>query len=175
VAPVGDTVTDAGAVDTDTTKAPSGTIGTSAPDSNASNASSGSATLTVGDQSWTFDNYYCLSGPDNTGNAAVSFSSGAFGEFDGGQIQLDASVVDLDEQGRFEGDGVVQSVSINDVEDFENPSVSLNAESGAFGTAEFVIQINGDTVTVTANFDDYTTDAEIETIPGTLEATCGTG
>lgn len=143
-------------------------------DAAAAPPGAGSATLTVGDQTWTFDNYYCRTGPENTGNARTSFSSGAFGENEDGRIQLDASIQDTDEQGRMEGEGTIQSVTLNDIEDFENPSVSLAAESGFIGGPEFVIQVDGDQVTAEAFFDDGTTD-EIEAIPGTLEATCGAG
>ncbi len=54
----------------------------------------GSATLTIGDQTWTFDNYYCAFGPEETGNERVSFSSGAFGTAEGVRTQLDASIQD---------------------------------------------------------------------------------
>ena len=134
----------------------------------------GSATLTVGDQTWTFDNYYCRTGPENTGNARTSFSSGAFGMHEGVRTQLDASIQDKDQQGRMEGDGTIQSVTFNDIEDFENPSVDLAAESGFVGGPEFVVQVDGDKVTVSASFDDGTTE-EREAIPGTLEAMCGAG
>jgi hypothetical protein len=132
----------------------------------------GSATLTVGDQTWTFDNYYCAFGPEQTQNDRVSFSSGAFGTHEGVRTQLDASIQDTDKQGRYEGEGTIQSVTLNDIEDFENPSVALGAESGFLGSPDFVILVDGDKVMVEASFDDNTTD-EIESIPGTLEATCG--
>ena len=137
-------------------------------------AGAGSATLTVGDQTWTFDNYYCRLGPENTGNDRVSLSSGALGTHEGVRTPLDASIQDKDEQGRMEGDGTIQSITLNDVEDFENPNVALAAESGFVGGPEFVVQVDGDTATVSASFDDGTTD-EIEAIPGTLEAMCGAG
>ena len=134
----------------------------------------GSATLTVGDETWTFDNYYCRQGPEETGNERVSFSSGAFGTYEGKRTQLDASIQDTDKQGRYEGEGTIQSVTFNDIEDFENPSVDLAAESGFLGAPEFVIEITGDKLRIEASFDDRTTD-EIESIPGTLEALCGAG
>jgi hypothetical protein len=131
----------------------------------------GSATLTVGDQIYTFDNYDCASG-EGTGNDDVPFSSGAFGEVEGVRVQLDASVYDPSGEGNMEGDGVVNAVTLNDVEDFANPSVSWSAESGFIGGAEFAIQYDGSTVFVESTFDDGRTD-EIEQVPGTLEATCG--
>ncbi len=132
----------------------------------------GSATLIIGDQTWTFDNYYCAFGPEETGNERVSFSSGSIGSPDGVRLQLDASIQDVDKQGRYEGEGTIQSVTLNDIEDFENPSVDFGAVEGIVGASSFVIQVDGNTVTVEASFDDGTTD-ERESIPGTLEATCG--
>ena len=137
-----------------------------------STAGPGSATLTVGDVTYEFDNYYCLAGPDNTGNDRVSLSSGAMGRIDEVRVQLDASIQDPDEEGRMEGEGTIQSVSLNDIEDFENPSVALEAVTGFLGEPDWTIEYDGSTVTVEAEFDDTTTD-EIETIPGTLQATCG--
>ncbi|MEZ5175603.1 MAG: hypothetical protein R2823_05295 [Acidimicrobiia bacterium] len=46
----------------------------------------GIATLTVGDETYEFDNCYCIAGPDNTGNAWVPFSSGAMGTVDGVRV-----------------------------------------------------------------------------------------
>jgi hypothetical protein len=132
----------------------------------------GEATLTIGDVVYTFDNYYCASGASETLNDDVPFSSGAFGEVEGVRVQLDASVYDPSGEGRMEGDGVVHSVTLDDIEDFENPSVSWHAESGFLGAAEFTIQYDGSTVFVEAMFNDDTTD-EGEAVSGTLEATCG--
>lgn len=141
-------------------------------DGSQGSGESGSATLTIGDQVYTFDNYYCLQGGENTGNDNVPFSSGAFGEVEGVRVQLDASLYDPDAQDRMEGDGVIHTVSLNDVEDFENPSVAWRAESGFLGMGDWVIQYDGETVFAEAMFDDDRTD-EIEEIPGTLEAVCG--
>ena len=137
-----------------------------------STAGPGSATLTVGDVTYEFDNYYCLAGPDNTGNDRVSLSSGSMGRIDEVRVQLDASIQDPDEEGRMEGEGTIQSISLNDIEDFENPSVALEAVTGFVGGPEWTITYDGSTVTAEALFDDTTTD-EIEEIPGTLQATCG--
>jgi len=96
----------------------------------------GSATLTVGDQTWEFDNYYCVRGIENTGNSRVSFSSGAFGEFNGVNTQLDATILDMDELSSMEGDGTIHSVTIEDIDNVENPIVSLSAQSGFFGSRD---------------------------------------
>lgn len=163
---------DGGTAETTTTAAsPGASATTTTAASGSAGTGSGSATLTVGDQVFTFDNYYCFSGED-TGNDRVSFSSGATGDFEGTRVQLDASIQDPDEQGRVEGEGTIQSVTVNDIEDFENPAVGLEAVSGFIGAPAFTISVEGGRVTAEALFDDTTTD-EIEEIPGTLEATCG--
>jgi hypothetical protein len=132
----------------------------------------GSATLTIGNTTWEFDNYYCVRGIDNTGNSRVSFSSGAIGEYEGANTQLDATILDMDELDSVDGDGTIHSVTIEDVDDLENPVVSLSAQSGFYGTPSFEILYSGNTVTVSTTFDDDTTDT-LEEIPGTLTATCG--
>lgn len=155
-----------------TTQADAATGTTTAP-SGGGGGGAGSAVLTVGDQSWEFDNFYCFDGPENTGNSRVSFSSGSFGEQDGNRTQLDASIQDTDEQGRHEGEGTIQSVSLNDVDDFENPVVSLDATTGFVGAPDWLIVYDGSTVTAEALFDDGTTENVLEETPGTLEGVCG--
>lgn len=130
----------------------------------------GEATLTIVDQVYTFDNYYCFRGVENTQNDSVPFSSGAFGEVDGNRAQLDATVHDPSEEDRMEGDGVSGSVSLNDVDDFENPVVSWTG-GGALSDST-VFEFDGRTVFVETTFDDGLTDG-LDEIPGTLEATCG--
>lgn len=131
----------------------------------------GSATLTVGEVAYEFDNYYCLSG-DDTGNNRVSFSSGAMGEVDGVRVQLDASIQDPSEQGMVEGAGTLHTVSLSDTENFADPSVAWAAQSGLIGEPAWLVVPDGSTVTAEATFDDASTD-EIEEVPGTLEASCG--
>jgi hypothetical protein len=134
-------------------------------------AGGGQATLTVGDQSWTFEGVYCAFGPEQTRNDRVSFSSGAFGEVEGTRVQLDASIQDPQQQGRYEGGGVIHSVTLNDIQDFQNPSIGWEAVSGFGGASEFVFTIDGKSIRVEATFDDSTSD-ELENLPGTLEMTC---
>lgn len=129
----------------------------------------GSATLTIGDQVYTFDNYYCAEGVDETMNDSVPFSSGAFGEVDGNRAQLDASMYDPSEEGRMDGDGVSSSVTLNDVDDFENPVVDWSSPSPMGDPIS--IEFDGTTVFVEGTFDNGLTD-DFEEIPGTLEATC---
>jgi hypothetical protein len=132
----------------------------------------GSATLTIGEQTWTFDSYYCATGARETRNDRVSFSSGATGSPDGVRLQLDASIQDPSEEDRLEGDGVIHSVTLNDIEDFENPTAGWSAVSGIVGESNAFIQVSDGRVTAEAVFDDELTDGVIEEVPGTLEATC---
>lgn len=163
---------DAGSDNGTNTTSQGGDTTTTAPSSGGGFGGGGSATLTVGDQTYEFDNYYCLQGNDNTGNSRVSFSSGAMGEVDSVRVQLDASIQDTNEGNAMEGAGTIQSVSLNDIEDFQNPSVSWDAITGFIGEPGWVIEYDGSSVHVEALFDDGLTD-DIEEIPGTLDATCG--
>lgn len=132
----------------------------------------GGATLTIGDNVYTVDNPYCAFGPEETQNDRVSFSSGGFTEVDGVRAQLDASIQDPSEEGRYTGEGTIHSVTLNDIEDFENPSVAWAAVTGILGGGSFEIQVDGKNVRAEAVFDDERTPDEIEEIPGTLEMTC---
>ena len=134
---------------------------------------SGSATLTIGDETWEFDGVFCAFSPEESRSDRVSFTMSAFGEAENGnRTQLDATIQDPDEEGRYEGEGVIHSVSLNDIDDFENPAVGWSALSGFLGTGEPFIEIDGDTVRAEATFDNELTDLEVEQVPGTLEASC---
>lgn len=172
----GDTVTS-----TTTTSAGAGEDGSSSDSTTTTAGSSGggigaggSATLTVGDQVYEFDSYYCFQGAD-TGNDRVSFSSGAIGEIDGVRVQLDASIQDVDEGGAMDGASSLHSVSLNDIEDFENPIVSWDAVTGFLTSPQWIIEYDGSSVTATITaddgFDDTSTD-DWEQIEGSLTATC---
>lgn len=113
--------------------------------------SGGSATLTVGDQAWTFDGALCAFGEDETGQEGAEFVLSSIG--DGLQFYLSI-------------DSFGHSASINDIENFEDPSVSLTAEdSGEF------IQVEGKSISGEADFVDYTTDS-LDTVAGSFEASC---
>ena len=134
---------------------------------------SGSATLTVDEESWSFEGIFCAFSPEEAGNDRVSFTMSATGETaEGVRTQLDATIQDPDEQGRYEGEGVIHSVSLNDVEDFENPAVAWSALTGLFGEGEWTIQVDGKSVTAEATFDDERTDDQIEEVAGSLVGTC---
>lgn len=119
----------------------------------------GSATLTVGDQTWTFDSVLCAFGEDEIGQEGAVFNLSAIQD----GLQLYASI-----------DSFGHSVTLDDIEDFENPSVALEAGgpiASLTGGEEEFIELDGKNVSAAAAFVDNTTD-EIETTEGTLEATC---
>jgi len=143
-----------------------------AEDGGSAPSGSGSATLTIGAETWTFDDVFCAFSPQESRNDRVSFTLSSFGSSStGARIQLDATIQDTDEQGRYEGDGTIHSVSLNDVDDFENPSVAWSADSGIVA-AGLNIEVDGKSVRAEGAFDDQRTDLELEEVPGTLEATC---
>jgi len=129
--------------------------------------------LTVGDDSWSFDDVFCAFSPEEARNDRVSFTLAAFGETaEGVRIQLDATIQDPDEEGRYKGQGVIFSVSLDDVEDFENPALGWLLLTGFFSEVDPVILVDGKTVTVDTIFDDALTDDVSEEVPGTLRGTC---
>ncbi len=110
----------------------------------------GSATLVVGDQQWTFDSVLCAFGEDQIGQEGAVFNLSSIRD----GLQVYASI-----------DSYGHSVSLNDIEDFENPSVSLDAAGGEF------ITLDGKSITADAEFRDDTSES-FDTIPGTFTATC---
>lgn len=110
----------------------------------------GSATLTVGDQSWTFDSVLCAFGEDEIGQEGAEFVLSSIQD----GLQMYVSI-----------DSFGHSVSLDDIEDFENPSVSLNAFGDGFVT------VDGKAVSADTDFVDGTSDS-FEGTPGSFEATC---
>ncbi len=111
----------------------------------------GSATLVVGDEEWTFESVLCAFGEDMIGQEGAVFNLSSIKD----GTQLYASI-----------DSFGHSLSLNDIEDFENPSVSLDA----FGGGEFIM-LDGKVVSADAEFMDGTSDS-MDTVSGTFEATC---
>lgn len=111
----------------------------------------GSATLVVGDQTWTFDSVLCAFGEEQIGQEGAEFNMSAIQD----GLQLYASI-----------DSFGHTVSLNDIEDFANPSVALEAFPG-----DAEIALDGKNVSATASFVDSTSDS-FDGVEGTLEATC---
>lgn len=116
----------------------------------AAEGGAGSATLTAGGETWTFDAALCGFGPEEIGQEGAEFVLSAIQ--DGLQFY-----VSIDEFGH--------SISINDIEDFENPSVALYTDGSA---GEFIMldgkEVSGET---TMTDEDGTGDIE-----ASFEATC---
>lgn len=110
----------------------------------------GSATFVAGDQRWEFSSVLCAFGPDEIGQDGAEFVLSSIQD----GLQMYVSV-----------DSFGDSISLNDVTDFVNPSVDL----GTFGTAS--ITLEGKNVTATGDFVDGTAE-DFTTIPGTFEASC---
>ena len=110
----------------------------------------GSASLTVAGETYTFDSVLCAFGPDEIGQEGAEFVLSAIQ--DGTQLY-------------FSIDSFGHSVSLDDIEDFENPSVSLSSVGDGF------IQLDGTSASGEASFVDGTTDS-FEELPGSFEATC---
>lgn len=131
----------------------------------------GVAVLTIGEETWTFDGIYCAEGPEAAGNDRISFTLSVLDSIDDTRVQLDATIQDPEEQGRLEGDGVIYSVTLTDVEDFEDPSIAWSAPSPFAQLDVPLISVDGKQVAAEGPFDDERTE-EFEEVPGTLSATC---
>ena len=110
----------------------------------------GSARLVVGDQEWVFDSVLCAFGEEQIGQEGAEFVLSSIQD----GLQVYASI-----------DSFGHSISLDDIEDFENPSVSLSSEGDGF------ISVDGTSVSAAAEFIDFTGD-DLTTTPGTFEATC---
>jgi len=120
----------------------------------------GGATLVVGDEQWTFDRVLCAFGPDEIGQEGAELVVSSLQD----GLQLYVSI-----------DSFGHSVSLDDIEDFENPSVSLgadqfNAELAGLPT-EFIV-VDGTSVTAETQFFDQSDDVAAGGTAGTLTATC---
>lgn len=119
----------------------------------------GSATLVVGDTTWTFDSVLCAFGEEEIGQEGAEFVLSSLQE----GLQLYVSI-----------DSFGHSVSLNDIDDFENPSVALTADgftASLTGGPEEFVEVDGTTVTASASFVDETSES-LDGVEGTLEATC---
>ena len=114
-----------------------------------SSGGGGSATLTVGDMTWTFDSVLCAFGEEETRQEGAEF---VLSSIQNG-MQMYATI-----------DSFGHSVSLDDIQDFENPSVSLSSSEGE-------VILDGKNVTADMEFRDDTTD-DFETVSGHFEGTC---
>lgn len=77
----------------------------------------GSATLTVGGETWSFDRVLCAIGEEETGQEGAEFVLTSIQD----GLQFYVSI-----------DSFGHSVTLDDIEDFENPSVSLSSQGEDF-------------------------------------------
>jgi len=110
----------------------------------------GSATLTVGDQTWTFAPVLCAFGEEIIGQPGAVFNLSSIQD----GMQMYASV-----------DSFGNSISLDDIENFESPSVNLSV----FGDA--VISIDGKNISGEGEFIDGTS-GDFSATAGTFSATC---
>ncbi|PKQ27148.1 MAG: hypothetical protein CVT64_01505 [Actinobacteria bacterium HGW-Actinobacteria-4] len=132
----------------------------------------GTATLTVGELTFEFDNFRCALGHDNTASDAYSFTSDARGATpEGVALQLQANVRDTRGLGRLEGEGVIHEISIQDIDHPNDPIMGLVATSEGFLGSDAVIAIDGDALIGSGAFLDNQITAAVTHL-GTLVATC---
>lgn len=110
----------------------------------------GSATLTAGDQTWSFDRVLCAFGEEETGQEGTEFVLSSIQ--DGLQFY-----VSIDDFGH--------TISLDDIEDFENPSVSLYSD----GSAGDFITLDGRSASGEAAM---VVDDGSDTVEASFEATC---
>lgn len=115
----------------------------------------GSASITVGDETWSFDGVLCAIGEEQTGQEGAEFVLSAIGD----GVQLYISIDDFG-----------HSVSLTDIEDFENPSVALEASTLMGGDQEFIV-LDGKSVHGDADFMDIESES-LDTTAGSFEGTC---
>lgn len=140
----------------------------SADDAPAGNGPTGSGTLTVGGETYQFEVIFCGFGPEETGNPDNLFTLVGRGADD---LELQASTVEVDVIGK------VDSISLyqGDPRSTELNWQSMHGTGGV--TDNEYLEIDGNRVTATAAFADET-DPEgtpedaLDTVEGTLEATC---
>ena len=121
----------------------------------------GGATLVANGQTWEFPSVLCAFGADQIGQEGSVFNLSAIND----GLQLYAPIDD---------DGASHSLSLNDIDDFENPSVLLSVSAFATGPSDApadLLQVDGTSVTAeVVMFDDLTGEPTSE--PAQLTATC---
>jgi hypothetical protein len=117
---------------------------------------SGAVTVTIDDRTFEFGGYQC--GFESSGllNEGTTFGSNLFGEVDGVRIQLQIDSYD---------DGTAQ-FTMDDIEDFDNPSVSYLESQG------ISVSIDGNDVHAEGLVTDQTQDT-FPRVPMTFDGSCG--
>lgn len=111
----------------------------------------GTATLTVGGETWTFGSVLCAFGEEMIGQEGAVFNLSSIQD----GLQMYAAI-----------DSFGHSVSLDDIENYSDPSVALEARAD-----EGLVVLDGKTVAANGEFIDGTSDS-FEGIDGVFEATC---
>lgn len=119
---------------------------------------SGAVTLTVGDRTWEFDGFDCAFESSGLLNDGTTLGTNLFGEVEGVRIQMQIDVYD---------DGDAQ-FTMDDIEDFENPSVSY------LETTDITVDVDGNTITASGDVTDQASES-FDVVPMTFEGECGPG
>lgn len=120
----------------------------------------GGARLVVGDQEWVFDSVLCAFGPEEIGQEGAELVVSSIQD----GLQLYASI-----------DSFGHLVSLDDIENFDDPSVSLSADqfnnelSG--NPTEFIV-VDGKDISADTFFADGTADVGAAPTEGSFEASC---
>jgi hypothetical protein len=123
---------------------------------NAARFGSGAATLTIADRTWEFDGFQCAFESSELLNEGTTLGTNLFGEVDGARIQMQIDVYD---------DGTAQ-FNMDDIDDFENPSVSY------LETTDIAVTVEGNTVRAEGDVTDEAS-GSFEIVPMTFEGECG--
>lgn len=117
----------------------------------------GGATLTANGQTWEFSSVLCAFGEEQIGQPGAVFNLSAIAD----GLQLYVSI---------DNSGESNSLSLNDINDFENPTVALSADTFTGAPANFLTlddkSVSGEVVMI----DDIT--GETTGDPAQLSATC---
>ena len=145
-------------------------------DGDGGSSGTGSATLMVGDDSWSFDVTSCAFTQEESGSDQISFRMSGAGETaEGVPVRLQATIQDIQSEGRYEGDGVihiVEVVEVTDAGDSDEPVLGWISSVEIFDELERVIKVDGKNVMANTTFDDELTTGEFEDVPGTLLGSC---
>jgi hypothetical protein len=124
-------------------------------------AGGGGATFTANGQTWEFPSVLCAFGEDQIGQPGAVFNLSAIAD----GLQLYASIDDS---------GAAHSLSLNDIEDFENPSVALSISpfvASTVGAPADFLTLDGKQVSASVLMIDDTTNQPTAE-PAQLSATC---
>lgn len=120
-------------------------------------AGGGEAELTIDGQTWRFDSVLCGIGPEEIGDPEAEFVLSALAD----GLQLYVSV-----------DGYGHSVSLHDIDDFEDPSVAWSAGDVFSDDLGEFVEVDGKQVRAEVEFIDELDESYSTTATGVLQATC---